>query len=205
MILKKVFIITVLVSCFANSQIDKGPYFATGIRIGDVSQNEAIIWTRLTKNKIRVNDAPLPISLYVHPETGKRHLRETRRDKDGMVYFPQGFDINTVEGAVPGAEGEVKINFRQKGSEKWNFTDWKSVLKKANYSIKFILTDLEPGVTYEILVEGRSTDQHKVSSQIKGMFKTPPDPEISKKIVFAASTCQGYPCLLYTSPSPRDS
>jgi alkaline phosphatase D len=25
------------------------------------------------------------------------------------------------------------------------------------------------------------------------MFKTPPDPEISKKIVFAASTCQGYP------------
>ena len=84
MILKKVFIITVLVSCFANSQTDKGPYFATGIRIGDVSQNEAIIWTRLTKNKIRVNDAPLPISLYVHPETGKRHLRETRRDKDGI-------------------------------------------------------------------------------------------------------------------------
>ena len=56
MILKKVFIITVLVSCFANSQTDKGPYFATGIRIGDVSQNEAIIWTRLTKNKIRVNN-----------------------------------------------------------------------------------------------------------------------------------------------------
>ena len=96
MILKKVFIITVLVSCFANSQIDKGPYFATGIRIGDVSQNEAIIWTRLTKNKVRVNNAPLPISLYLHPETGKRHLRETRRDKDGLVYFPQGFDINTV-------------------------------------------------------------------------------------------------------------
>ena len=191
--LKKVSIIIVLISYFANSQTDKGPYFATGIRIGDVSQNEAIIWTRLTKNKIRVNDAPLPIALYVRPETGKRHLRETRRDKDGMVYFPQGFDINTVEGAVPGAEGEVKINYRPKGSKKWNFTDWKSVLKKANYSKKFILTDLEPGITYEILVQGRSSDQHEVSSQMKGMFKTPPHPEISKKIVFAASTCQGYP------------
>jgi phosphodiesterase/alkaline phosphatase D-like protein len=47
--LKKVSIIIVLISYFANSQTYKGPYFATGIRIGDVSQNEAIIWTRLTK------------------------------------------------------------------------------------------------------------------------------------------------------------
>ena len=130
MIFKNFFIITVLVSYFGNSQTDKGPYFATGIRIGDVSQNEAIIWTRLTKHKVRINDAPLPISLYVRPDTGKRHLRETRRDKDGVVYFPQGFDINTIEGAVPGAEGEVKINYRPKGSKKWNFTDWKTVLKK---------------------------------------------------------------------------
>ena len=33
--------------------------------------------------------------------------------------------------------------------------------KKANYSKKFILTDLEPGITYEILVEGRSNYQDK--------------------------------------------
>ena len=112
--LKKVSVIIVLISYFGNCQTDNGPYFATGIRIGDVSQNEAIIWTRLTKNKVRINDAPLPISLYVRPENGKRHLRETRRDKDGVVYFPQGFDINTIEGAVPGAEGEVKINYRPK-------------------------------------------------------------------------------------------
>ena len=55
--------------------------------------------------------------------------------------------------------------------------------KKANYSKKFILTDLEPGITYEILVEGRYNNQNKVSSNISGTFKTPPHPEISKKIV----------------------
>ena len=76
--LKKISVIIFLISYFGNSQTDKGPYFATGIRIGDVSQNEAVIWTRLTKNKVRINDAPLPISLYIRPETGKRHLRETR-------------------------------------------------------------------------------------------------------------------------------
>ena len=39
----------------SQSESDQGPYFATGIRIGDVSQTEAVIWARLTKNKKRVN------------------------------------------------------------------------------------------------------------------------------------------------------
>ena len=50
-----------------------GPYLATGIRIGDVSQTEAIIWTRLTLNKKRVDNAPQPIALYTDSETGKKH------------------------------------------------------------------------------------------------------------------------------------
>jgi phosphodiesterase/alkaline phosphatase D-like protein len=64
----------------SQSESDQGPYLATGIRIGDVSQTEAVIWARLTKNKKRINNAPLPISLYTDPATNKRHLRKTRRD-----------------------------------------------------------------------------------------------------------------------------
>ena len=63
----------------------KGPFLATGIRIGDVSQTEAVIWTRLTLNKNRVNDAPQPIALYTDTDTGKKHVRKTRRDKNGMM------------------------------------------------------------------------------------------------------------------------
>ena len=191
----KVFIIVFLVSCFLSSQEQKniGPFFATGIRIGDVSQNEAVIWTRLTKNSTRVNDAPLPISLYTEPETGKRHLRKTRKDKNGMVYFPQGYDINTVEGAVPGARGMVRVKYKRLVSKQWQSTPWKAVSTEANFSKKFILIDLIPSSTYELKVEGRPEDNFKVSDEITGKFKTPPDAKTSRKIVFAASTCQGYP------------
>ena len=123
----------------SQSESDQGPYLATGIRIGDVSQTEAVIWARLTKNKNRVNDAPLPISLYTDPTTNKRHLRKTRRDKDGTVYFPQGYDINTVEGAVPGMKGELRVHFKPNDISSWQFTAWEAVDPEANYSKKFIL------------------------------------------------------------------
>ena len=49
-----------------------GPYQATGIRIGEVTDAEAIVWTRLTRIAERVGfDAPMPTILYRDPETGK--------------------------------------------------------------------------------------------------------------------------------------
>ena len=176
----------------SQSESDQGPYLATGIRIGDVSQTEAVIWARLTKNKNRVNDAPLPISLYTDPTTNKRHLRKTRRDKDGTVYFPQGYDINTVEGAVPGIKGELRVHYKPNDVSSWKYTDWKAVDPEANYSKKFVLDKLHPGKTYELLVEARP-ENGITSAQMKGKFKTPPDINSSRKIVFGASTCQGYP------------
>ena len=176
----------------SQSESDQGPYLATGIRIGDVSQTEAVIWARLTKNKNRVNDAPLPISLYTDPTTNKRHLRKTRRDKDGTVYFPQGYDINTVEGAVPGIKGELRVHYKPDDLSSWKYTDWEAVDPEANYSKKFVLDKLHPGKTYELLVEARP-ENGITSAQMKGKFKTPPDINSSRKIVFGASTCQGYP------------
>ena len=177
----------------SQSTNQKGPYLATGIRIGDVSQTEAVIWTRLTLNKNRVNDAPQPIALYTDPDTGKKHVRKTRRDKNGMIYFPYGYDINTIEGAVPGSKGEVRLQYRKIDSSEWQITPWEAVDSKANFSRKFILNNLESGSTYSLLVEARPEKGRAISAQIKGKFKTPPDSQTSKKIVFAASTCQGYP------------
>ncbi|MEC7124360.1 MAG: alkaline phosphatase D family protein, partial [Bacteroidota bacterium] len=171
----------------------KGPFLATGIRIGDVSQTEAVIWTRLTLNKNRVSDAPQPVALYTDPDTGKKHIRKTRRDKNGMIYFPFGYDINTIEGAVPGSKGEVRLQYRKIDSSEWQITPWEAVDSKANFSRKFILNNLESGSTYSLLVEARPENGGAISAQMKGKFKTPPDTQTSKKIVFAASTCQGYP------------
>ncbi|MDA9251167.1 alkaline phosphatase D family protein [Flavobacteriaceae bacterium] len=170
----------------------EGPYFATGIRIGDVSQNEAIVWTRLTKNKTRVNNALLPISIYTDPESGEKHLRKTRRDKNPLIYFPDGHDIETIEGAVPGKTGEVRLKYKIKTAKKWTITKWNAVAPEANFSKKFILSNLKSGMDYDLLVEGKPTGSEKISATLNGKFKTAPDAKVSRKVTFGVSTGQGY-------------
>ena len=47
-----------------------GPYMATGIKIGEVTQTKAIVWVCLTKNAERIgNEAPMPEVLYKDPKT----------------------------------------------------------------------------------------------------------------------------------------
>lgn len=147
----------------------------------------------MTLNKKRITGAPQPIALYTDPETGKKHTRKTRRYKNGMIYFPQGYDINTIEGAVPGRKGEVRLQFRSTDSNAWQTITWEIVDPKANFSKKFILNGLKSGKTYALLVEARPEGGENISAQIKGKFKTPPDAQTSKKIVFSTSTCKGYP------------
>ena len=54
----------------AVGKID-GPYFATGVKVGEVSQDKVIIWTRLTKSIQRIgSDTSQPNIFYKHPETG---------------------------------------------------------------------------------------------------------------------------------------
>ena len=44
-----------------------------------------------------------------------------------MIYFPQGYDINTIEGAVPGRKGEVRLQFRSTDSNAWQTITWEIV------------------------------------------------------------------------------
>ena len=84
-----------------------------------------------------------------------------------MIYFPQGYDINTIEGAVPGRNGQVRLQFRAEGNIAWQTTPWETVDTKANFSKKFILSGLESGKRYKLVVEARA-DQ--------GLFEEFPPP-----------------------------
>lgn len=85
-----------------------GPYFATGIKIGEVTQTEAIVWTRLTKDSVRVgNDAPMPDVKYRDPETGELIERKGRPDFIPVVTYPDGYTVRNIQGATP----EVKDGF----------------------------------------------------------------------------------------------
>ena len=118
-----IILISILYACSRN--ITEGPYFATGIKIGEVSQEEAIIWVRLTENPERVgNDAPMPEVRYKDPETGEMIERRGRPDVTPVVTYPGGHTIKTIQGASPGREGKVRLKFRAVGDQKWIKMDW---------------------------------------------------------------------------------
>ena len=63
---------------------------ATGIRIGEVTETSAIIWTRITEKAGRRTDGV---------------VRRKRADKNN----PEQLNPNDLEGSVPGAEGRVRL------------------------------------------------------------------------------------------------
>src|SRR5674476_522038 len=86
-----------------------GPFMATGIKIGEISSNAAIIWTRLTKSSIRVSDdAPQSIIFDKNPKTREfehKGYKESRPNREPKVIYPEGIDVNTIAGAVPATAG----------------------------------------------------------------------------------------------------
>jgi len=55
-----------------GSSFSGGPYQATGIKIGEVTDETAIVWTRLTRHPERVGSgAPMPEIHYYDSKTGE--------------------------------------------------------------------------------------------------------------------------------------
>jgi hypothetical protein len=141
------FAISLILILYACSQTTtEGPYLATGIKIGEVSQTEAIVWVRLTENPERIgNDAPLPEIKYKDPQTGEMVERRGRPDATPVVTYPDGHTIKTIQGASPGMEGKVRLKYKASDDQKWTKMDWLAVDLEKDFTYQFQLTDLSSG------------------------------------------------------------
>lgn len=174
----------------------KGPFQASGIKIGEVTDESAIIWTRLTMNPKRVSsDAPMPEIYYIDPETDTLVPRPAtgRPDWQPVVKYPEGSTIETIEGAVPGAPGEVRVLYRQDKESKWRMTAWKSVDTQKDFTYQFKLTDLAANTRYIVRVESRKQDGSPKGETIEGKFRSAPRPDQPVRVIFTVSTGQAYP------------
>ncbi len=171
---------------------DARPFMATGFKICEVEAERAIIWTRLTREARRASEFnPQPDVFYIHPETGGLVPRgRGRRSRKPIVIWPDGYDINTIDGAVPGIEGEVRVSYRRDDSEDaWIQTDWARVDRDQDFTRQIQLDRLKPATTYDLRVESRKDG---LSGQmLEGGFRTAPPKDISAKIVFTVVTGQG--------------
>lgn len=180
-------------SCSQSATV--GPYMATGIKIGEVSQTEAIVWVRLTENSARIgNDAPLPDVKYIDPETGELTERKNRPDRTPVLTYPEGYTIKTIQGATSGSEGWVRIKYRAKGEEEeWTQMDWFPVVAERDYAHEFELSGLSPAKAYELIVEAAPSKKGKVSASIEGKFVTAPPVDAPADVNFIVTTGTSYP------------
>ncbi len=143
---------------------------ATGLKVGEVSPDSAIVWTRLTK--------------------------EAERRADGIVRrgepkaFPEGLRVEQLEGSAPGVAGEVRLRYATdkilRGAVE---TEWVEVGADSDFAHQFRLGGLSPATRYHYIVETRDGGLH---APLRGTFRTAPEPEDHADVTFAIMTCQKY-------------
>lgn len=197
-VLKVIFVTALSLLAGCGGSYSPGPFQATGIKIGEVSDTSAIIWTRLTAATKRVGgDAPIPDTLYIHPETGELvqdpRWPATPADWVPVVEYPDGATIENIEGAVPGSSGEARVRYRISGENDWRSSGWAVVDPEQDFTRQFSLSGLEASTDYELRVEARQIGGEPIGSVLSGRFRTAPPPDEPARVVFAATTGQAYP------------
>ncbi len=179
-----------LVSC-STSKETEGPFFGNGFHNGWVDQTSIVLWTRLTKNPDGNWDGVT--FLIPTPEEHKQLDRDGIAEDIYSAQIPEGFQLKDMEGACPGASGEVKLRYFP--SEKKNQareTDWVSVDDEKNFTKQWRLENLNPDTRYIVNIEARAHAKSAVSARIEGSFSTPPPANSEKEIDFCIVTCHDY-------------
>lgn len=189
-------VLFLLVFCALNSceqETINGPYFGTGIKIGEVTQTEAIVWARLTKDSVRVgNDALMPDVRYKDPKSGEMKPRNGRPNITPVVTYPEGYNLNNIQGATPGSKGRVRLKYKTKDQQEWTQLDWQPVDSARAFSHQFELSGLLAGTAYELLVEASPDGSEKISAKIDGEFKTAPAAHVPSDVNFIVTTGTSY-------------
>lgn len=144
------------------------PRQATGLRIGEVTDNSAIVWARLTSSS-------------------------TRRAVESPNSPEAKAAARLIEGACPGALGQVRLRY---GTDQELAaavtTDWMKVDGETDFIHKFALSGLKADTAYYFSSETKSEDG-KPHGELRGEFRTAPLAKSPSKLTFCVMTCQGYP------------
>ena len=154
-------------------------YFASSCRVGEVSQDSAIIWTRLTLEPERRWNGVTPMPLMSPPR---------------VISESPDLPATEWEGAVPGAAGQVRLRVSKSPEFRDDaiLTDWRSVEASTDFATKFVMQELQPHMRYYYVAEGRAHDSAPTARSIVGTFRTAPNVDEWEDVWFAVITCQMY-------------
>lgn len=145
---------------------------AAGFKVTEVTGTTATVWTRLT--------------------------RHAERNVNGVTFGPKedsvpaGRQLAEMVDSAVGAGGEVRATYGIADSDQRVTTTWSAVAPHADFTHLFRLTDLEPGQTYSLHVEGRPSTGDEATVTLSGQFVTPPKSDTNAPISFMVVTGQDY-------------
>ena len=149
-------------------------FLASGARVGEVNAASAVVWTRTTAEP-------------------QRRAGEEISGRPVVTLAP-GVDASTLEGAVPGAPGEVRVVVRQRlhGREA-RVVDWLPTAADRDFTRQIPLDGLAADTPYMVTVEARPAAPGGEATAVEtATFRTAPAPDQRRSIRFTAMTCQFY-------------
>lgn len=151
---------------------------ATGVKVGEVSDSGAVIWTRITAAPERKADGL--------PARGRSTKTEPGEE------IPQ-VDPNDLVGAAPGAAGRVRLRY----DDNVNFfdpvvTDWIEVSTDSDFTHHFRLEDLSPSTVYYFEVQTGELDGSAEHKPLNGRFETAPPADEYASVAFTVVTGQAH-------------
>ncbi|MDX1944740.1 MAG: alkaline phosphatase D family protein [Pirellulaceae bacterium] len=159
-----------LAAFVASAAHAAGPHFATGMKIGEVTADSAIVWTRLT-----ASDQPVP-------DDGKTAPPKTVADDA----------LDQVPGAAPGMAGQVRLlispNADFAGARQLPAA---SVTEATDFCHQWRIAELQPATRYHVRAEALDPSG-QVRNHFDGSFSTAPRPGDWADVRFAAAGCQAY-------------
>ena len=162
---------------FSAVSLTEAAHMAMGIRVGEVDQTSAIIWTRITKN----------------PERNWDGYRDRKKSQTRVnEYTPSSIKVDDREGATPGSAGQVRVTH----ATLTDFSNaivskWVSVQASKDFVHQFQLTGLKPATKYFLKIEARSGPDAKPTVQT-GSLQTPAKADQWQDVTFTVVTGQSY-------------
>jgi len=159
-----------------RGQQDLQSHQATGVKIGEVTPDSAVIWARRTASANRLADGIL------------------RRGAGKNARPPEpGADVNRFEGACPGANGYIRLTVEPVAIRRRKHTsEWIEVHPGLDYAYQFRVSGLEPASLYRYVVETREVRNKRTDAPLGGSFRTAPPAGSDAPIYFALTSCQKY-------------
>lgn len=174
-----------------NKKNTNGPYFGNGFHNGWADHHSVVIWARLTKNANGNTEG----AKFLIP-TAEEHRKLDREADRYNIYaaqIPEGLTLADMDGACPGASGEVRLSYYPLGNEEERIAkEWVAVDSSKNFTKQWKIEGLEPDTKYVVELEARMNENSNISDRMKGSFRTPPEASKEADIEFCIVTCHDY-------------